>query len=103
MPILDFPSAADLRREFVCDVESVGDAVATLKYLRRCVFRTAITNDRIESMSNGKIPFRNCQPQASRLQNDGNLAQKALDSSPASHANRPPGLPACTKCGTMEF
>ena len=52
------PPAEDFRREFVCDVESVGDGVATLKYLSRYVFRTAITNDRIESLENGHVTFR---------------------------------------------
>lgn len=52
------PPAADFRREFVCDVESVGDGVATLKYLSRYVFRTAITNDRMESLENGHVTFR---------------------------------------------
>ncbi len=52
------PSAADFRREFVSDVEAVGDGVATLKYLSRYVFRTAITNDRIVSMNNGQVTFR---------------------------------------------
>jgi hypothetical protein len=52
------PAAEDFRREFVCDVQSVGDGVATLKYLSRYVFRTAITNDRIESLRNGYVTFR---------------------------------------------
>ncbi len=52
------PGFPDFRREFVCDVESVGDGVATLKYLSRYVFRTAITNDRIESLQNGQVTFR---------------------------------------------
>lgn len=91
------PERADFRREFVCDVEAVGDGVTTLKYLSRYVFRTAITNHRIESMKNGEVAFRHCQPQANRLQNDGNKAPDASKRSPALHANRPPGLPACTK------
>ena len=56
------PPAEDFRREFVCDVESVGDGVATLKYLSRYVFRTAITNDRIESLENGHVTFRSRRP-----------------------------------------
>ncbi|MBC8290067.1 MAG: transposase [Planctomycetes bacterium] len=52
------PDAKDFRREFVTDVEAVGDGVATLKYLSRYVFRTAITNDRIVSMHNGQVTFR---------------------------------------------
>ncbi len=52
------PPAEDFRREFVSDVESVGDGVATLKYLSRYVFRTAITNDRIESLVDGRVTFR---------------------------------------------
>ncbi len=52
------PAAEDFRREFVCDVQSVRDGVATLKYLSRYVFRTAITNDRIESLRNGYVTFR---------------------------------------------
>ena len=52
------PSAADFRREFVCDVESVGDGVATLKYLSRYIFRTAITNDRIETLVDDRVTFR---------------------------------------------
>jgi DNA-directed RNA polymerase subunit RPC12/RpoP len=51
------PSADDFRREFVSDVEAVGDGVATLKYLSRYVFRTAITNDRIISMRDGQVTF----------------------------------------------
>lgn len=54
----ELPPAADLRRQFVCDVEAVGDGVATLKYLSRYVYRTAITNDRIESIDNGHVVFR---------------------------------------------
>lgn len=53
----DFPSAEDFRREFVSDVEAVGDGVATLKYLSRYVFRTAITNNRIVSLSNNAVTF----------------------------------------------
>ena len=52
------PPAREFRREFVSDVEAVGDGVATLKYLSRYVFRTAITNDRIVSMNNGQVTFR---------------------------------------------
>ena len=52
------PAAGEFRREFVSDVEAVGDGVATLKYLSRYVFRTAITNDRIVSMNNGQVTFR---------------------------------------------
>jgi hypothetical protein len=52
------PDPADFRREFVCDVEPVGDGVATLKYLSRYVYRTAITNDRIESIADGHVTFR---------------------------------------------
>lgn len=51
------PAAAEFRREFVSDVGAVGDGVATLKYLSRYVFRTAITNDRILSMDNGQVTF----------------------------------------------
>jgi hypothetical protein len=51
------PPARDFRREFVSDVEAVGDGVATLKYLSRYVFRTAITNDRIVSMRDGQVTF----------------------------------------------
>ena len=46
------------RREFVCDVESVGDGVATLKYLSRYTFRTAITNRRIVSLADHHVTFR---------------------------------------------
>ena len=52
------PPASAFRREFVSDVEAVGDGVATLKYLSRYVFRTAITNDRIVSLRNGRVTFR---------------------------------------------
>ncbi len=52
------PAAGEFRREFVSDVEAVGDGVATLKYLSRYVFRTAITNGRIVSMNNGQVTFR---------------------------------------------
>jgi len=52
------PPAREFRREFVSDVEAVGDGVATLKYLSRYVFRTAITNDRIVSMNNHQVTFR---------------------------------------------
>jgi len=52
-----FPAAGDFRREFVSDVEDVGDGVATLKYLSRYVYRTAITNNRIVSNSNGQVTF----------------------------------------------
>jgi hypothetical protein len=52
------PPAREFRREFVSDVEAVGDGVATLKYLSRYVFRAAITNDRIVSMNNGQVTFR---------------------------------------------
>jgi hypothetical protein len=51
------PKARDFRREFVSDVEAVGDGVATLKYLSRYVFRTAITNDRIVSLKDGQVTF----------------------------------------------
>ena len=52
------PKAIDFRREFICDVEAVGDGVATLKYLSRYVYRTAITNDRIVAMEDGRVTFR---------------------------------------------
>ena len=52
------PPAREFRREFVSDVEAVGDGLATLKYLSRYVFRTAITNDRIVSMNSGRVTFR---------------------------------------------
>jgi hypothetical protein len=52
------PPPREFRREFVSDVEAVGNGVATLKYLSRYVFRTAITNDRIVSMNNGLVTFR---------------------------------------------
>ena len=52
------PPTRAFRREFVSDVEAVGDGVATLKYLSRYVFRMAITNDRIVSMSNDQVTFR---------------------------------------------
>ncbi len=51
------PPAREFRREFVSDVEAVGDGVATLKYLSRYVFFTAITNDRIVSRSNHQVTF----------------------------------------------
>jgi hypothetical protein len=51
------PNAADFRHEFVSDVKAVGDGVATLKYLSRYVFRTAITNDRILALKNGQVTF----------------------------------------------
>lgn len=51
------PAAEDFRREFVSDAEPVGDGAATLKYLSRYVFRTAITNQRILSMRDGQITF----------------------------------------------
>lgn len=54
----DFPSPTDFRRKFVSDVEAVGDGVSTLKYLSRYVSRTAITNDRIESMDTDSVTFR---------------------------------------------
>jgi hypothetical protein len=53
----EFPAAGDFRREFVSDVEAVGDGVATLKYLSRYVFRTAITNNRIVSIKNDQVTF----------------------------------------------
>ena len=53
----DLPSAGDSRREFVCDVEAAGDGVATLKYLSRSIFRTAITNNRILAMKDGPVTF----------------------------------------------
>ena len=58
LPDVVLPAAREFRREFVSDVEAVGDGVATLKYLSRYVFRTAITNDRIVSMNNGQVTFR---------------------------------------------
>ncbi len=51
------PPARAFRREFVCDVQAVGDSVATLKYLSRYVFRTAITNNRILSLQAGQVTF----------------------------------------------
>lgn len=57
LPPDELPPPSEFRREFVCDVESVGDGVSTLKYLSRYVSRTAITNDRIRSMDNGQIVF----------------------------------------------
>ena len=58
LPASVIPGARDFRREFVSDVEAVGDGVATLKYLSRYVFRTAITNDRILSMQQGHVTFK---------------------------------------------
>lgn len=58
LPASVIPGARDFRREFVSDVEAVGDGVATLKYLSRYVFRTAITNDRILSMEQGHVTFK---------------------------------------------
>jgi DNA-directed RNA polymerase subunit RPC12/RpoP len=51
------PPEREFRREFVSDVEAVGDGIATLKYLSRYVFRTAITNNRIVSLSNNAVTF----------------------------------------------
>jgi hypothetical protein len=50
--------AAVFREPFVCDVQSVGDGVATLKYLSRYIFRTAITNERIVSAGEAHVAFR---------------------------------------------
>ncbi len=57
LPAAGLLPAADFRREFVSDVEAVGDGVATLKYLSRYVSRTAISNDRILSMEQGQVTF----------------------------------------------
>lgn len=51
------PAAAEFRRKFVSDSKAVGDGLATLKYLSRYTFRTAITNDRIVSLANGMVTF----------------------------------------------
>jgi hypothetical protein len=51
------PPAHEFRREFVSDVEAVGDGVATLKYLSRYVFRTTITTQRILSPQAGQVTF----------------------------------------------
>ena len=52
LPADTLPPAREFRREFVCDVQSVGNGVSTLKYLSRYVFRTAITNHRIIGLHN---------------------------------------------------
>jgi hypothetical protein len=57
LPASALPNAVDFRREFVSDVEAVGDGVATLKYLSRYVFHTAITNDRILSIKDSQVTF----------------------------------------------
>ena len=49
---------SEFRTEFVSFSKPVGDGVATLKYLSRYMFRTAITNERIVSLENGHVTFR---------------------------------------------
>ncbi len=49
--------SSDWRRNFNSFAKPVGDGVATLKYLSRYMFRTAITNRRIVSMSGGHVTF----------------------------------------------
>lgn len=44
-------------KEFVSFSKPVGDGVATLKYLSRYMFRTAITNKRIESVDDTHVSF----------------------------------------------
>ena len=48
---------ADFRREFVSFAKPVGDGLATLKYLSRYMFRTAITNKRIMAMDDTHVTF----------------------------------------------
>lgn len=55
---VSLPAAHEFRREFVSDVKAVGDGVATLKYLSRYVFRTAISNNRILSINNAQVTFK---------------------------------------------
>lgn len=50
-------AATAFHAHFVSDSRAVGDGVSTLKYLSRYVFRTAITNRRIVSMSGGQVTF----------------------------------------------
>jgi hypothetical protein len=57
LPAEVLPPAAEFRREFVCDVQAVGNGVSTLKYLSRYVFRTAITNKRIVGIHNDQVTF----------------------------------------------
>ena len=49
------------RREFVSDVAAVGDGAATLKYLSRYTFRTAISNRRIVAVENDHVTFSYCR------------------------------------------
>lgn len=46
------------RKEWVVHCEPVGDGSSALKYLAPYVYRTAITNNRIEKLENGQVTFR---------------------------------------------
>ena len=50
-------TSSDWRREFVSFAKPVGDGVATLKYLSRYMFRTAITNERIVAVDETEVCF----------------------------------------------
>lgn len=49
--------SSDFRRTFVSFAKPVGDGVATLKYLSRYMFRTAITNKRIVAVDDTHVRF----------------------------------------------
>lgn len=50
-------SKSVFKREFVSFAKPVGDGVATLKYLSRYMFRTAITNKRIVAVNETHVSF----------------------------------------------
>jgi len=46
------------KQTWVVDVEAVGDGRATLKYLAPCVYRAAISNNRIEAVDEFTVTYR---------------------------------------------
>jgi len=46
------------KKEWVVDSKAVGNGSNALKYLAPYIFRVAISNNRIESLTNGKVTFR---------------------------------------------
>ena len=92
------PPASEFRREFVCDVQAVGNGVSTLKYLSRYVFRTAITNNRIVGLHHGSSSTSfDPQPQATAFSDPPATRQAAR--TPASLRS----VPACGQTATVTF
>lgn len=56
--LFDNVPASVWQKDWVVDFEPVGNAEGALKYIAPYVYRVAISNNRIESLADGKVTFR---------------------------------------------